>query len=162
MDRCERIDLEEYTYNELGRITAMGLEGMTFDAGLLDEIATVLRGNARAAQKIAINITNYTAPKGLTHFGFADWESLKHSLGILPLGLSRIELQILRILTEKKECSLTNLAAKTGLTAQCIRQDFEMYLQKCNLMDITTAGRSITVDGLNYIEDVRKAEATAS
>jgi Holliday junction resolvasome RuvABC ATP-dependent DNA helicase subunit len=143
----------------LGRITAMGLEGVTFDDGLLDEVATILRGNARAAQKIAINITNYLAPKGLTHFGYTDWEELKYQLGILPLGLSRIELQILRILTQKKECSLTNLAAKTGLTVQCIRQDFEMYLQKQNLMDITTAGRSITIDGLNYIENVRKLEA---
>lgn len=159
MDRCERIDLEEYSYNELGRIVHLGLPDMTFEDGLLDEIATVLRGNARAAQKIAINIENYAAPKGLTHFSKADWESLKHSLGILPLGLSRIELQILRILTEKKECSLTNLAAKTGLTVQCIRQDFEMYLQKQNLMDITTAGRSITADGLGYLEDVRKREA---
>ena len=71
---------------------------------------------------------------------------------------SRIELQILRILPQKKECSLTNLAAKTGLTTQCIRQDFELYLQKHNLMDITTGGRSITVDGQRYLKELEKSE----
>lgn len=158
MDRCERVDLEEYTFNQLGRIVNLGLPEMTFEDGLLDEIATVLRGNARAAQKMAINIQSYVGPMDKTDFSFKDWDALKWKLGILPLGLSRIELQILRILTEKKECSLTNLSAKTGLTPECIRRDFEMYLQKMSLMDITTAGRAISTKGQDYIEEIDKYE----
>tara|TARA_Y100000310_G_scaffold333854_1_gene412271 strand:+ start:1287 stop:2261 length:975 start_codon:yes stop_codon:yes gene_type:complete len=158
IDRCDRIDMEDYTYPQLGEIIQRNIPDVKFDKGLLGEIAPVLRGNARAAQKMANNITSVVARKGGVpqRFTVLDWKELSYALGILPLGLNRIEVQILNALTEKKECSLTNLAAKTGLTAQCIRQDFELYLQKHNLMDITTGGRSITVDGQRYLKELEK------
>ena len=162
MDRCERVDLEEYTYNELGVIVSRVCKDITFDDELLDEIATVLRGNARAAQKMATNIKNYLAPKRKNHFSKKDWESLNHSLGILPLGLSPIELQVLRLLAEKRECSLTYLSAKTGLTKPCLQRDFEMYLQKSNLMEITTAGRKITAKGKEYLDGLAAMEEEPS
>lgn len=152
MDRCERLDLEEYTYNELGRIVGLNLDGIEFEDGLLDEIATVLRGNARQAQKMANNIRSFLASRKESVFTLAHWKELKYALGILPQGLSRIELQLLRILADSKECSLTNLAAKTGLTPECLRRDFEMYLQKHSLMEITTNGRSITPKGQKYLK----------
>jgi len=49
---------------------------------------------------------------------------------------------------------LTNIAAKTGLTPECLRRDFEMYLQKHSLMEITTSGRSITPRGQKYLKDL--------
>lgn len=156
MDRCERLDLEEYTYNELGQIVGLNLEGVTIEDGLLDEMATVLRSNARQAQKMANNIQSYLGPKRSNKFTFEGWEELKYALGILPLGLSRIELQVLRILGKSKECSLTNLAAKTGLTPECLRRDFEMYLQKHSLMQISTTGRSITPTGQKYLRELDK------
>ena len=58
IDRCDRIDLEEYTYDELGEIMQRNLESIELDCerDLLGEIAPVLRGNARAAQKMSIKI----------------------------------------------------------------------------------------------------------
>jgi Holliday junction resolvasome RuvABC ATP-dependent DNA helicase subunit len=155
IDRCDRIDLEEYSYNELGEIIQRNLPDVDFDDGLKDEIATVLRGNARQAQKMANNIKSFIARSGSSKMTKELWAELRHALGILPLGLSRIEVQVLNILTEKKECSLTNLSAKTGLTPQCLRQDFELYLQKHNLMEITTTGRSITARGLEYLKELK-------
>jgi len=161
MDRCERLDLEEYTYEELGKIVAVNYPEAEFDEGLLTEIAPTLRGNARQAQKMANNIKAYLASKRRSKFTTVDWEALKWALGILPLGLSRIELQVLRILAASKECSLTNLAAKTGLTTECLRRDFEMYLQKHSLMEITTNGRSITPRGQKYLKELDEdAKAT--
>jgi Holliday junction resolvasome RuvABC ATP-dependent DNA helicase subunit len=80
------------------------------------------------------------------------WNELSKTLGILPMGLNRIEVQVLRALAEAGECSLTNLAAKTGMTADSLRRDFEMYLQKMNLMQIDRTGRSITAKGRQYLE----------
>ena len=157
MDRCDRVDLEEYTLGELGKIVALHLDGVIFTDGLLEkDIAPVLRGNARAGQKMANNIDAYLKSKSKRSFGVKDWDNLKYALGILPLGLSRIELQLLRILNKSKECSLTNLAAKTGLTPDCLRRDFEMYLQKHSLMEISTTGRNITVKGQKYLENLDK------
>jgi len=158
MDRCDRVDLEEYNYNELGEIVGRNLEGVTFQDGLLENIATILRGNARAAQKMANNIKAFLKGKEKKHFSNGDWDGLKYSLGILPLGLSRIELQLLQILEVDGECSLTKLAAKTGLTPECLRRDFEMYLLKNNLMEITRSGRGITKGGREYLKEVPNEE----
>ena len=152
MDRCDRIDMEDYSYEDLGEIVLRQFDGVTFEDGVLNDIATVLRGNARAAQKMSINIKSYLAAKGKTEFDFDGWNELKFHLGILPLGLSSIEVRVLAHLRDNNECSLTNIAAATGLTPQCIRQDFEMYLQKQGLMSIDTKGRSITSKGQKLLE----------
>ena len=150
MDRLDRIDLEEYKNDELGEIVSRNLPDVKFENGLLTNIATVLRGNARAAQKMANNIEMFHGTKG--SFTNKLWEELRKTLGILPMGLNRIEVQVLRALAEAGECSLTNLAAKTGMTADSLRRDFEMYLQKMNLMQIDRSGRSITAKGRDYLE----------
>ena len=152
MDRCERVDLEEYTFSELGKIVNLTLPSVKFDKGLLDDIATVLRGNARAAQKMANNMAVYLKAKQSKKFTRDCWNEIQHELGIAPLGLSPIEIQILGELGKVKDCSLTHLAAKTGLTKACVQRDFEMYLQKMDLMQITTAGRAITKKGKDYLE----------
>ena len=158
MDRCERIDLEEYSYNDLSKIISLTTSA-NFKDGVLDEIAPVLRGNARAAQKMANHINNYMAATQGNKFGEAQWNELKHHLGILPLGLSRIELQLLRIMAEKKTSTLTYLAAKTGLTKSCLQRDFEMYLQKENLMEIDTGGRGLTTKGQEYLKALDEAKS---
>jgi len=153
MDRCERVDLEEYSHNELGRIVQLNRPDVVFDHGVLDEIATVLRGNARAAQKMAGNIQSSLGSRN--RFAVADWNELKYALGILPLGLTRIELQILNVLQRKPNgASLTFLAANTGMTTECIRRDFEMFLQKQGLMEISRGGRKITSKGQTYLKEL--------
>jgi Holliday junction resolvasome RuvABC ATP-dependent DNA helicase subunit len=156
IDRCDRIDLEEYTMDELAEIIRINVAMIDLDCDddVLTDIAPVLRGNARAAQKMANNMKSYLQRTNGKKFNAKDWKALKYALGILPLGISRIELQILRALAEKKESSLTNLSAKTGLTVQCIRQDFELYIQKHNLMEITTGGRCLTMAGHKYLKNL--------
>jgi len=158
MDRCERVDLEEYTYDQLGKIVNKTLEAdkMTVDEKTLKEVSSVLRANARQAQKMANSIRIYLQGKKKQHFSVEDWAALKYALGILPLGLSNIEVQILNILREKKECSLTHISAKTGLTKGCVQRDFELYLQKHSLMEITTSGRALTTKGMDYLKEYDK------
>ena len=154
IDRCDRIDMEEYTLSELGKIVQLNLDNETMkaDPEVLEEIATVLRGNARAAQKMANDMKSYLARAKKKECDAGDWSKLKHALGIMPLGLNDIEIQILKALRERKVCSLTNLAAKVGMTTECIRRDFEMYLQKQSLMNIGTGGRSLSKQGLDYLK----------
>jgi Holliday junction resolvasome RuvABC ATP-dependent DNA helicase subunit len=159
MDRCHRIDMEDYTYDELGEIVNRQFEDDTFEEDTLSEIASVLRGNARAAQKMSGMIRSYLEIKDQSAFGKEDWSVLKYRLGINALGLSSIEIRILEHMRKKAGCSLTNIAAATGLSTQCIRQDFEMYLQKQGLMQIDTKGRSLTQAGHKYLKAYEDAEA---
>ena len=154
MDRMERIDLQDYSVDELGKIVLIGLSDYKVDADALLEVATVLRGNARAAQKMAGHIKTYLDGNGETHFTLDSWEQLQKEKSILPLGLLEKELEILRILGRKKETRLTELAAITCLSKAAIQRDYEMFLMKQALMEIAPAGRSLTTKGHKYLREL--------
>jgi Holliday junction resolvasome RuvABC ATP-dependent DNA helicase subunit len=151
MDRLERVDLEEYSIEEMGQIVALNLD-IDIDPKTLQDIASVLRGNARAAQKMAHKIESYCSQKKVKRFDSTHWKELSRILNIFALGLNVTEIQLLNILKDHKDCSLTNLSAKTGISKAAIQRDFEIYLQKHSLMEITTAGRNITAKGLDYLK----------
>ena len=154
MDRMERIDLEEYQLDELGKIVMLGLDGYTVEPETLKEVSTVLRGNARAGQKMAVKIRLLLDAKGKTRFGRGDWKMLQDKLGILPFGLSVQELNLMRYMARKKATRLTELAAITGLSKGAIQKDYEMYLSKMGLMEIQPEGRSLTTKGLDYLNEL--------
>jgi MoxR-like ATPase len=166
LDRLTRFDLEDYTPSEMAKIVQKGAPEVNFKDGVLEDISTVLRGNARAAQKMADNVKTYLRNKSA--FGRKDWDNMKGIFGILPLGLNGIELKILQLLASRGEGTpLTMLAAKTGLSREAVQKDYEMYLQKHGLMEISTTGRMISPKGLEYLralnnKDVPKAQFRAS
>jgi Holliday junction resolvasome RuvABC ATP-dependent DNA helicase subunit len=152
-DRLKRITLDEYKINELAEIMSRNLPGIHIEPELLTEISTVLRGNARAAKNTAIDIFNYL--KGSKEFNQRDWTAFKRIYNILPLGLSPLELQLLRTLGgHPNGMSLTCLSAKTGMSRESLMRDVEIYLQKSGLMTVETSGRHISSDGMKYLKDM--------
>lgn len=150
LDRLTRIDLEEYTAEQMAKIVQKGAKDVEFKDDVLTEVAQVLRGNARQAQKMASNIKTFL--KGRTVFGKKDWVQMKEIFGILPLGLNPTELQLLRLLAARGQgTSLTALSAQTGLSRDALQKDYELYLQRHHLMEITTSGREITAKGREYL-----------
>ena len=154
MDRMERIDLEEYKLDELAKIVLMGLKDYTVDKKTLESISSVLRGNARAGQKMAMKMKLHLDAQGKTHFDAKDWKSLMDKLGILPLGISVQELNLMRYMARKKATRLTELAAITGLSKGAIQKDYELYLSKMGLVEIQPEGRSLTSKGLEYLNEL--------
>jgi len=153
LDRLERIELEEYTPSQLAQIVQRGSKDIVYEGNVLEHIATVLRGNARAAQKMAGNILMYL--KNKTQFNDNDWRKLRETLGIHPLGVTAVELQIMRYLSHSPDgTSLTALSAKTGMSRESLQKDCEIYLQKLGLMEIATTGRKITAKGLMYLKEL--------
>jgi len=154
MDRMERIDLEEYQLDELGQIVMMGLKGYSVSPKVLTDISSVLRGNARAGQKMAMKMKLYLNAKGKKHFDNKGWKELCDKLGILPLGISVQELNLMRYMARKKATRLTELSAITGLSKGAIQKDYELYLSKMGLMEIQPEGRSLTPKGLEYLNNL--------
>ncbi len=153
LDRLHRFDLDDYTPSEMAKIVQKGAPEVKFKDDVLEEISTVLRGNARAAQKMADNVKTYLRNK--TAFGRKDWDAMKDIFNILPLGLNGTELKILQLLASRGEGTpLTMLAAKTGLSREAVQKDYEMYLQKHALMEISTSGRQISPKGLEYLRSL--------
>ena len=156
MNRCRRIDLEEYSHGDLNVILKRNAKGIDFGKDVLDQVAPTLRGNARQAVMMAKDIRTYLVPLKQASFKMADWDKLSRQLDILPLGVNRLELQVLRVLAARKDCSLTRIAATLGMTPAAVQKDLELYLQKRALMEITTNGRNLTPQGFEYLKAVDK------
>lgn len=154
-DRLEKIVLEPYSNEELGLVIKNKLPDMVISAELLDEIATVVRGNPRKSVQTAEKIQIYLENVNKTTLEKEDWEKVKSTLDILPLGVNRIELEILKVLAKRRFCNLTTLAAYTNLTRESLQKDHELYLLKNYLIEIATGSkRQLTSRGYQYVKNL--------
>ena len=145
IDRMERIDLDDYSYDELAQIMMLNTEKIKFSGDIVSKhIAPALRGNGRAAQKMATNIKNYVAQYNTRTFKLSDWQSLCNTLDIMPHGLNKTELRYLLTLYREGTVRLLHHAAKLGMTRGEIPSHAETYLQKLNFIDVTTHGRALS------------------
>jgi len=151
LDRLERVELEDYSTNDLAEIIQKTIK-CNFEHETLLEVASCLRGNARQAQSMANKIASYLRGKNDSDFTNYDWDILRKKLGILPLGITAIELRVMRALAQSQGMTLTNLAAITGMTRSSLQRDFEIYLLKNNLIQIAEKGRMLTTRGHEYLK----------
>lgn len=154
VDRLERVDLEDYSLTNLATIVQNNISAEITEP-VMQEISRVLRGNARKATQMANHIALYLSASSKAIFDMDDWEDFRVKMGINPLGLSPMEIKVLRCLGEKAETTLTNLSAKTHLTRQSLQRDTEIYLQKVNLIEVTPTGRKLTPIGRQYLESLK-------
>lgn len=152
LDRLFRVDLQDYSYIELGTIinNNLKLKNQSIQDDILNEVASVCRGNARQAQSMANQVSSYLASKNINKLSKNDWAEIKDRLSIYPLGLSEIELNVIKILKEYGELRLTNLSAKTNLTRDMLQKNVELYLMRNSLIEIRPTGRALTKRGFDY------------
>ena len=152
LDRLYRVDMQDYSYVELGNIISNNLKtkNQSIDDSVIGEVSSVCRGNARQAQAMANQISSYLSSKKSNKLISDGWTDIKSKLSIYPLGLSEIELNVIKILKEHGEVRLTNLSAKTNLTKDMLQKNVEMYLMRNNLIEIRPTGRALTKKGHDY------------
>lgn len=150
-NRLERIDLASYTREELQKISALSLKEFKIQDGLMERVSDCFRGDGRDAHLIGEKIKGYVNRTKKKEFTFNDWDTIKSRLGILPLGLNPKEVEILNVLKDGTECSLTRMSARLGLTQECLRKDYELFILKNGLMEIKQRGRVITPKGREYL-----------
>ena len=153
IDRMERIDLDDYSYDELGQILLLNTEKIRFSGDIVSKhIAPALRGNGRAAQKMATNIKSYVSQYNTKTFKLSDWNELCRILDIMPHGLNKTEMRYLITLHREGTVRLYNLAAKLQMTRGAIQSDAETYLQKLNFVEATNNGRQLTFQAKEMFE----------
>jgi Holliday junction resolvasome RuvABC ATP-dependent DNA helicase subunit len=158
MDRTRRVDLQEYNYSQLADIVKLKLKGIEWEGKVLEKIASTLRGNARQADNMARDIIFPHLKKSKSKkFGLKDWEAIQKEMEIYPLGLCPQEILVLRTLKANGNCSLQKLAATLQVQRQTVQKDYELYLQKMNLMEID-GQRKITNAGVKYLEAFNKLQ----
>jgi Holliday junction resolvasome RuvABC ATP-dependent DNA helicase subunit len=152
-DRLTILDFKPYNQNELAAIIKGRLQDVEFEDGLLEEIATTTRGNARDAVKRAKQIELYCETNNSNLFLKDEWNDLRKVLGIKPLGLSNTELQVLEILNTRGPSTLQTIAAVTGMSRTAIQKDAELYLLQRGLMKINGV-RELTKAGSDLIKQM--------
>ena len=152
-DRLTIIDFVPYSNGEVKDIIKKRIPSVNFASGVLDDISTTIRGNARSAVKRAKEIEMYCEAKNNPDFSAEDWASLCHKANINKRGLTNTEIQILSALKERGPLTLTMLSAITGLSVQALRKDAELHLLKMNLLRIEGT-RQITSQGLRLLETI--------
>ena len=86
-------------------------------------------------------------------FNKNDWDKLKDILDVLPFGMTKIELKLLGTLYREGMLRLYNLAAKMQMSRSAIQNNYEVYLQKLNLIEVTQNGRRLTKAGEKLMEE---------
>lgn len=152
-DRLTIVDFRPYSVEELGEIVKLVASDIEFDKGLIADIAETTRGNARSAVKRAREIMLYCESNNKPQYTKDDWGKMSHTLGIKPLGLSNIEVELLSILKERGNCSLQMLSAVTGMSRTAIQKEAELYLLKRGLMKINGV-REISGKGMNILRKI--------
>ena len=150
-DRLTTIDFEPYEEEELAEIIQLCTPEVKYKEDVLNEIASTIRNNARSAVKRSKEITLYCGAKQNFEFGLAEFSDLSDQVGILPLGISFTEKQILEVLKECGSATLTGLAAKLGLSKTALQRDHELYLLNKSLIEID-GKRKITSHGRKVCE----------
>jgi Holliday junction resolvasome RuvABC ATP-dependent DNA helicase subunit len=145
-DRLTTIDFDSYSETELAEIVQACLPEIEFLDGCATEISTTIRGNARSAVKRAKEIELYCGAKEKSTFNLSDFRDLSEQIGILPMGLTNTEKQVLKVLKEVGSTTLTGLSARLGLSKTCLQRDHELFLLNKNLIEID-GQRKITMQG---------------
>jgi Holliday junction resolvasome RuvABC ATP-dependent DNA helicase subunit len=154
-DRLTILDFKPYKVDEISEIVEGRLKGVQFEEGVLAEIASTTRGNARSAVKRAKEIETYCETHNSTLFFKEEWKELRQILGIKPLGLTNTEIQVLEILAERGPSTLQTIAAVTGMSRTAIQRDAELYLLQRGLMKINGT-REISRAGTLILDEVKE------
>lgn len=152
-DRLTTIDFEPYNEDELAQIVKLCTPDVQYVNDSLDRVATTIRNNARSAVKRSKEINLYCGAKESHVFGLQQLNDLCDQVGILPMGISYTEKQILQALNDCGSATLTGLAAKIGLSKSALQRDHELYLLNKGLMEID-GKRKITGKGIELCKEL--------
>ncbi len=151
--RLRRLEFEPYSHNDLIRILFKNTPNVIFRDDIEMQIVKVLRGSPRTTVLMAKDINQYVESKNVDKiFNQKDWDVLRHIMDVLPYGLTRNELQLLKFLREGP-MTLTGLAAKFALEPSELRRDIELFALSLGLIAID-GKRILTARGREALETI--------
>lgn len=153
-DRLTIIDFKQYSEKELSEMMKQKVEWIKYKPGVLDAIVTTVRGNARSAIQRVLQVKSWCELHNLSEVCHKEWQKMKTKFGILPYGLTNVEIQILKSLQERGACSLQMLSAITGMSRQAIQLEAENNLLRRGYMEID-GKRKITSKGTIILKQIK-------
>jgi len=155
VNRCEEIYFNLYSHSDLMKILKLYLGDCDIKVpeSVEKNIGYACRGRARTAFLLAQNVKRYCAINNTKCLSADGWNALSDVFGIHPLGLNTKEIKLMTTLRRYDYLSCANLAIKMGVTEDNIKDEWEQRPKELGLIQSTSKGRGLTVDGLQYLEE---------
>lgn len=152
-NRCQEVYFYPYSDNELYDIVSGYLPDINLMCSRKD-LALACRGRARDAYILSQNIMRKVGVSGSKDFTQADLLSLKEQLGLLPMGLKRAEVELLKVVREHGPISSSNLAIQLMVNQRNIEEELEIRLRELGFMENTPRGRVVSQKGKSYLDGI--------
>ena len=149
-NRCQEIYFYPYSEDELYRIVTNYLPDIQVQCSRKD-LALTCRGRGRDAFVLSENVKRYCGNR-ITVFSQNGLNDLKARLGIMPMGLKRAEVDLLRGVAEHGPISASNLAIKLMVNVENVEEELEVRLRELGMIDSTNRGRIATEVGKKYLQ----------
>ena len=149
-DRLRHINLEEYKDSELFEIFEKNLENkVEILPEAKNEIISTFRGNPRDVVVKAEDLKTFSAAKNVSKITKDLWDSFAKVMGVRPMGLSFSEIQVVKAIGRRGECSLTDISSITGFDRSLIQRSLESILVRKGLLTID-GRRKLSADGVRF------------
>jgi Holliday junction resolvasome RuvABC ATP-dependent DNA helicase subunit len=149
-DRLRTINLEEYSDEQLFEIFQLNLENrVEILPCAKSEIISTFRGNPRDVVVKAEDLKTFSAAKNVSKITKDLWDSFAKVMGVRPMGLSFSEIQVVKAIGRRGECSLTDISSITGFDRSLIQRSLESILVRKGLLTID-GRRKLSADGVRF------------
>ena len=149
--RCQEIYFYPYSDEDMYKIVKEYLP----DINLLctkKDLALTCRSRARGAYVFSTNIRRFLRKTNSKEFTQENLNELKATLSILPMGLLRKEVSLLKVVMDCGPISAANIAIKLMVNQSNVEEDIEIRLRELSLIESSTRGRIITEAGKAYLK----------
>ena len=148
--------LEFYEVDELREVIARAAIklGLTIDQSALLEIASRSRGTPRIANRLLRRVRDFALVAGEKSITVAIAQAALALYEVDPLGLDRLDREILKVLTSRfdgKPVGLSTLAVAVGEEQDTIEAVVEPYLVRVGLISRTPRGRQATAAAYRHL-----------
>lgn len=148
--------LEFYEVDELREVIARAAIklGLTIDQSALLEIASRSRGTPRIANRLLRRVRDFALVAGEKSISVATAQAALALYEVDPLGLDRLDREILKVLTSRfdgKPVGLSTLAVAVGEEQDTIEAVVEPYLVRIGLIARTPRGRQATAAAYRHL-----------
>ncbi len=148
--------LEFYAASELSEVVSKSAEklGIDIDSAAVSELAKRSRGTPRIANRLLKRVRDFAAVNKHSSVSVSVVESAMELFAVDPLGLDRVDRDLLKLLAEKfntRPVGLSTLSVALGEEPDTIEAVIEPFLIRSGLLARTQRGREITQAGIDHL-----------
>lgn len=147
--------LHSYTQEDIRQMLLMQLNDVQIDETIVNELVSLTRLVPRTLNNILTYLRMYINTHVPPRVSVQDIQAVKTALGIYKYGLTTDDIKILSCLDKTDTISVKSLSNMTNIESINILQIHEPYLQKCGFLKVTNKGRSITMMGRKYLQEIK-------